>query len=71
MLVIFTDGETHGPLEESVAAAGDPPAEGMTLVLVAEGDTLPARIPIRDERGALTGYKTDARGSTRADGAAR
>lgn len=64
VLVIFTDGETHGPLEESTAAARTLRAEDVTLVLVAEGDTLPARIPIRDERGKLTGYKTDADGST-------
>jgi Ca-activated chloride channel family protein len=64
VLVIFTDGETHGPLEESIAAANALRAEGVTLVLVAEGDTLPARIPLRDERGTLTGYKTDAQGST-------
>jgi Ca-activated chloride channel family protein len=64
VLVIFTDGETHGTLEEAIAAAKVLRAEGVTLVLVAEGDTLPARIPIRDERGTLTGYKTDAQGST-------
>lgn len=64
VLVIFTDGETHGPLEEAIAAAKALRAEGVTLVLVAEGDTLPARIPIRDERGTLTGYKTDSDGST-------
>jgi len=64
VLVIFTDGETHGTIEEAVAAAKALRAEGITLVLVAEGDTLPARIPIRDERGTLTGFKTDAQGST-------
>ncbi len=64
VLVIFTDGETHGPLQESTVAASALRAAGVTLVLVAEGDTVPARIPLRDERGTLTGYKTDAQGST-------
>jgi Ca-activated chloride channel family protein len=64
VLVIFTDGETHGQPEEAAAAARTLRAAGVTLVVVAQGDTLPARIPIRDERGTLTGYKTDAQGST-------
>jgi Ca-activated chloride channel family protein len=64
VLVLFTDGEGHDSLDAAVAAARRIRAAGVTLVLVAAGDTIPARIPIRDERGALTGYKTDADGST-------
>jgi tetratricopeptide (TPR) repeat protein len=32
--------------------------------MVGEGDSLGARIPLRDDRGALLGYKTDASGLT-------
>lgn len=62
VLVVFTDGETHGSVEEAIAAARQIRNSRITLVLVAEGDTVPARIPLRDERGQLTGWKTDADG---------
>jgi len=62
VLVVFSDGETQDSIEAAVAAARALRAAGVTLVLVAEGDTLGTRIPIRDERGALQGYKTDASG---------
>ena len=61
-LVLFTDGETHAPLEGALAAARAVRSAGITLVLVAEGDTAWARIPLRDERGDLKGYKTDTEG---------
>lgn len=61
-LVIFTDGETHDSLGAAVTAARSLRSAGITLVLVGEGDTAWARIPLRDERGELTGYKTDADG---------
>ncbi len=61
-LVLFTDGETHGPLDAAIAAARALRSAGVTLVLVGEGDSAPARIPLRDERGELTGFKTDAEG---------
>lgn len=61
-LVIFTDGESHGELEPAVAAARTLRSSGITLVLVGEGDTTWARIPLRDERGELKGYKTDSDG---------
>ena len=64
VLVLFTDGETHDSLDAAITAARRLRAAGITLVLVAQGDTLPARIPIRDERGALTGYKTTSTGAT-------
>lgn len=62
VLVVFTDGETQDSVAAAVAAARALRAAGVTLVLVAEGDTLGTRIPLRDERGALLGYKTDASG---------
>ncbi|NOT07368.1 MAG: VWA domain-containing protein, partial [Gemmatimonadales bacterium] len=64
VLVVFTDGEMHDSVSAAVAAARALRSAGVTLVLMAEGDTLPARIPLRDDRGALLGYKTDAAGLT-------
>ncbi|HEV8196251.1 MAG TPA: VWA domain-containing protein [Gemmatimonadales bacterium] len=61
-LVIFTDGETQDSVDAAIAAARTLRSAGITLVLVGEGDTTWARIPLRDERGALKGYKTDADG---------
>jgi Ca-activated chloride channel homolog len=61
-LVLFTDAETHAPLDGAVAAARAIRSAGITLVLVAEGDSSWARIPLRDERGTLLGYKTDPEG---------
>ncbi|MGH7562411.1 MAG: vWA domain-containing protein [Gemmatimonadales bacterium] len=62
VLVIFTDGETHDSVQAAVRAAAALRESRITLVLVAEGDTVPARIPVRDERGAVTGWQTDADG---------
>lgn len=62
VLVVFTDGEDHGPLDATLAAARSLRSTGVRLVLVAEGDTLPARIPLRDPGGALRSHKTDASG---------
>ncbi|MGQ0701779.1 MAG: vWA domain-containing protein [Gemmatimonadales bacterium] len=59
VLVLFTDGETHGSIDAAQAAARALRDAGITLVMVGEGDTLLARIPIRDEQGRLTGYQTD------------
>ena len=62
VMVVFTDGETQDSLDAAVAAARDLRAAGVTLIMVGEGDSLGARIPLRDDRGALLGYKTDASG---------
>jgi Ca-activated chloride channel family protein len=62
VLVVFTDGETHDSVDAAVAAARDLKAAGITLVMVGEGDSLPARIPLRDEQGKLLDYKTDGQG---------
>jgi Ca-activated chloride channel family protein len=62
VLVVFTDGETHdslgGALQEARRLAG----LGIHLILVAEGGRAPARIPMRDDRGALAGWQKDADG---------
>lgn len=62
VLVIFTDGETHDSLDAALAAASAARSAGITLIMVGEGDTIPARIPLRNEQGALVDYKTDTNG---------
>ncbi len=62
VLVVFTDGEAHDSLPDVVAAAEGLRTRGVRLVLVAEGGSSPARIPIRDSLGNLIEYKTDAEG---------
>lgn len=56
-LVIFTDGEGHDSLPLGVAAATRLRANGVSLILVAQGGERPARIPVRDSLGTLTGYQ--------------
>jgi Ca-activated chloride channel family protein len=63
VLVVFSDGETHDSVEAAIAAARALRSSGITLVMVAEGDTVPTRIPLRDDHGTLTGYKTDNDGA--------
>lgn len=62
VLVVFTDGETHDSVAAAVNAARALKSADVTLILVGEGDTLPARIPLRDDSGVLLGYKTDLEG---------
>ena len=62
VMVIFTDGETHDTVGAAVAAARTVGSADITLIMVGEGDTLPARIPLRDESGRLVGYKADDEG---------
>ena len=62
VMVLFTDGETHDSVDAAVEAARSLRSSNVTLILVAEGDTVPARIPVRDERGQVTGWKTDRDG---------
>ncbi len=62
-LVLFTDGETHDSLSESITAAAGLREAGVTLVLVSVGDTVPVRIPLRNPGGRLTGYQMTAEGT--------
>jgi len=64
VLVIFSDGEAHDSLAEVLAQAHRVAAAGVHLILVAEGERGPARIPVRDERGASQGFQRDADGNT-------
>lgn len=62
VLVVFSDGEVHDSLEPAVAAARRLAERGVHLILVAEGGTAPARIPLRDPTGTLIEYKLDEAG---------
>jgi Ca-activated chloride channel family protein len=63
VLVVFTDGEAHDTLTEVVHAAEAIKEAGVRLILVAEGGTTPARIPVRDSVGALVEYQRDDDGT--------
>ncbi len=63
VLVVFTDGEAHDTLSAIVAQAQRLQAGGVHLILVAEGGRAGARIPVRDERGALLGWQKDEAGN--------
>jgi Ca-activated chloride channel family protein len=62
VLVVFTDGEGHDSIPEALTEARRLNAAGIRLILVAEGGRAPARIPVRDEHGALQGYQKDEAG---------
>jgi Ca-activated chloride channel family protein len=64
VLVVFTDGETHDSLPETLAQARALKAQGVRLILVAEGGARPARIPVRDSAGGLIEYQQDEAGHT-------
>lgn len=63
VLVIFTDGEAHDSLTAALVAAQHLAEQGVHLIVVAEGGREPARIPLRNEQGAITGYQQDDSGS--------
>jgi len=62
VLVVFTDGEAHDSLPPITAQAQRLKADGIRLILVAEGGRTPTRIPVRDDHGALQGYQKDEEG---------
>jgi Ca-activated chloride channel family protein len=62
VLVVFTDGETHDSLADVLEAARALKEQQIRLVLVAEGGTVAAPIPLRDSAGTLTEYKKDDEG---------
>ena len=62
VLVVFTDGEAHDSLPPVITQAQRLKADGIHLILVAEGGRSPARIPVRDDHGALLGYQKDEEG---------
>lgn len=62
VLVVVTDGETHDSLGGAIAEAEQLRRDGVRLVVVAEGQTAPARIPLRAADGSLLGYHEDMDG---------
>jgi len=64
VLVIFSDGEAHDSLAETLVQARRVAAAGVHVILVAEGERAPAHIPVRDDHGNLQGYQRDADGNT-------
>src|SRR5213076_1853561 len=62
VLVVFTDGEAHDSLPPITAQAERLKADGIRLILVAEGGRNPSRIPVRDDHGLLLGYQKDEDG---------
>ena len=62
VLIVFTDGESHDSLPETLDQAEALGKAGIHLVLVGEGGTKPVRIPIRDSAGTLLEYKLDEMG---------
>ncbi len=59
VLVVFTDGEAHDSLARAFEEARRLNALGIHLILVAEGGRAAARIPMRDDHGALVGWQKD------------
>jgi Ca-activated chloride channel family protein len=62
VLVVFTDGESHDSIPETIAEAKALGEAGIRLVLVGEGGTRPVKIPLRDSAGNLLEYKLDEAG---------
>jgi Ca-activated chloride channel family protein len=62
VLVVFTDGEAHDSLAAALEQARRLAADGLHLILVAEGGRTPARIPVRDQTGAIQRYHQDQAG---------
>jgi len=62
VLVVFTDGETQDDLSEALTRAEALKTDGIRLVLVAEGTTVPVRLPVRDTAGRFVEWQTDGEG---------
>lgn len=62
VILLLTDGEGHegDPLAAAEAAAED----GVTIYAIGFGNPAGEPIPVRDQSGALTGYKKDNQGET-------
>jgi Ca-activated chloride channel family protein len=62
VLVLFTDGEAHDSLPGILAAAEEIRRDGLRLILVAEGGTAPAPIPVRTPEGEFVEYQQTENG---------
>jgi len=63
VLVIFTDGEAHDSLGQSLQEARRLAGLGIHLILVAEGGRDPVKIPVRDDRGTFVSWQQDESGN--------
>jgi Ca-activated chloride channel family protein len=63
VLVLFSDGEAHDSLEQSLQEARRLNSLGIHLILVAEGGRQPTKIPMRDDRGTLVAWQQDETGA--------
>jgi Ca-activated chloride channel homolog len=63
VLVIFTDGEAHDSVEQSLEEAKRLNTLGIHLILVAEGSKDPTKIPVRDDKGSLVSWQQDETGA--------
>ncbi len=63
VLVVITDGEHQDSLQTAVEEAARVKRDGVRLVLVAEGQRAPAKIPLRSPEGELLGYHEDMDGT--------
>lgn len=62
VIILMTDGE--GTDGDALSAADDAAAAGITIHAVGFGDAQGAPIPILDEQGQISGYKSDNAGNT-------
>ncbi len=60
VLILLTDGEDHGGGAEAAAKAAA--SEGVVIYTIGIGSTQGAVIPVRNDRGEITGYKKDQEG---------
>jgi Ca-activated chloride channel family protein len=61
-IVLLTDGEDHK--SDPLSAAADAAAEGVRVEAIGIGTVEGEPIPLRDDAGAISGYKKDKRGTT-------
>ena len=61
-LILLTDGEDHRT--DPAGAAEEAAAEGIKIFAIGIGNPEGEPIPLKDENGAMTGYKKDKKGAT-------
>jgi len=63
VLVMFTDGEAHDSLGQTLQEARRLAGLGIHLILVAEGGRTPVKIPVRDDRGTFVSWQQEESGN--------
>jgi Ca-activated chloride channel family protein len=61
VLILLTDGEDHD--SDPLKAAEEAAAEGIRIYTIGIGSTQGEPVPIRNQRGEMTGYKKDQEGN--------